>query len=180
MTAVQALAVVIVRFWAAGAMISWMFSFSLMIRTFGPGNETYGYLQLVSGTAALVFWALILVYSKTVTRWVLPPVKQLDHTFDIEPADIVRIGTFMIGLFYLIRYGFELLRGLPEIFDRFIASGTEVKVAVNWNEAVWLAPHVIAIAVALVLLMRPWLVRAFSWLRHAAPGAAPGDGRKSE
>jgi hypothetical protein len=176
MTAVQALAVVIIRLWAVGALISALFGVSQMAGLVASGDEMYrntpfGYLQLATYLLILAFWILVLAYSRRVTMWLVPPVKEADHAVKIEPADLIRIGSFLIGVYYLTQYVPDFMRTVSAAILESRQTG------MSYGRAVELAVSIIAILIALWLILRTnHLARLFAWLRRAGqPGQQQSD-----
>lgn len=170
-----------IRFWALGALISWMTALAITVSVLLSNreidhNSSTVYFQIIPFGLMAAFWALVLCYSKRVTLWVLPAMKDVDHKFHIEPDDMIRMGSFLIGIFYLTGYIVDLLRSAQNILrERW--QGQPWSHAVIEHNLVRLAPYVIGILIALWLTSRPGpVVRLFTRLRTAGqPKAAAAD-----
>lgn len=169
MSAVQALAVVLIRLWAVGYIIVWLFSVANTAGMLFSGDQTfggaYGYLTLASVVLILAFWTVVLCYSKRVTLWVVPPVQEADRKLFLAPEELIRIGTFLIGVYYLTRYVPDLLQSAPTLIMQYTQGH-----GVSWAPSglIQVGTSLIAILISLWLVLRPGHVaRLFALLRQA-------------
>lgn len=119
MTPVHAILVVIIRLWAAGVILAMLGGLpSHIIAILGGAHATdlfaTGYffrwlLLLVSG---LVGWFAAPWFA----RRVFSPESDKTVTIDVNAEDLVAIGSFLIGAFYLVQYGPRLVVELISIF----------------------------------------------------------------
>ncbi|MFP4003507.1 MAG: hypothetical protein ACLFV8_07025 [Alphaproteobacteria bacterium] len=170
MSAVQAIAVVMIRLWAVGYVISVFFAVFQSISFLLSEQEMFqglqGYLSLAAQVFLLAFWVLVLVYSRTVTAWVLPPVKEADHRIRLAPEDLISAGTFLVGVYYLTQYVPDLLRSMPGAVIEIQQTGHAWSMLTG--RLTEFTVSIIAILISLWLVLRPsHLVRLFSWLRTA-------------
>lgn len=181
MTAAQAIAVLIIRLWAVLGIILYLFAVSQATGTLFDGEELQAnypleYILFATQSLGLAFWILILCYSRSLAALVLASGKDADEGIRVEPADAVRFGTVLIGVFYLTDSVPKLLLSVSRIIPQYgnvANTGEPAQIATFLFQ---LSAEIIPILISLWLILRPGdVVRFFDRL----PGGGRRDGHEA-
>ena len=102
----QALIIVIIRLWSAGALITAITSFPSSL--FLPGvQEDIAYLRIYSVFNSMVWLiagAIGWLFAPKFAKKVFPDARKESVNFTIDADKLVMLGSFLIGAFYLAQY----------------------------------------------------------------------------
>ncbi|VAV99305.1 hypothetical protein MNBD_ALPHA05-1623 [hydrothermal vent metagenome] len=171
MTPVHAIMVLIIRLWAADAVISSIISASYYV-LFDEGK-----LSSISNEYLIAsgFWVLIGFGAWVLAPWLARRLGQATPNaglnININADQLVAIGSFLIGAFYLAKYGPQLLIDLGWWFVHLAGQdpveegqlGTLRRYTIEWRSTI---SNLLIITVASFMALRPaYLAKIFSWLR---------------
>lgn len=176
-TTVRAIAILIIRIWAIQEFITTAFNIQIQRHFYSlvqqPDSDQY--LGMVVGMSyqALFFVLAVVffIFAGPVVRLLLRLPSRTGETYQFSIDDMVRAGTFLIGLYLLGRRGGEAIYAL---MSGAVESYREVPayLALSDGYVSYLA-HIFVIVFALWLVIFPGHVtRLFSWL-HKAGEAKP-------
>jgi len=182
LTAVHAILIVIIRVWAASALLSGIATFSQLLAlllqntTQADGEfQTDIYFVLSYGTS--LFWIVAGAGAWIAAPWFarkIYPVIDEGIQINVSAETLVAIGGFLIG-------GFILITFLPRLFidiGWWISYLAEEK-SINESELISSGPrfllewrstisNLVTVLIAAWMALRPSdIARIFSWLRHA-------------
>ncbi|MEO1241938.1 MAG: hypothetical protein AAFX54_08525 [Pseudomonadota bacterium] len=176
MTSVHAIMVVIIRLWAAGAVITSLSSLpSAAIFAFDNADTVERYSAAYFG--GLIIWIIIGVIAWFVAPWLARRVHPADAnseiTSSVDAESLVAIGSFLIGVFYLAQYGIPLLVDWGSwLAKRMGETPIEVwpidRFQQNTGKHYWsnLISEILIVIAACVMTFRPsYLARLFGWLQ---------------
>lgn len=184
MTAVQAIMILIIRLWAAGYIISVLaYAPSTFEALFSETPPDAYFLQLAAGQ---LMWLAAGIAAWFGAPWLARHVQGENKNFEITAAvdgpTLVAIGSFLIGLFYIVEYApLIIMEWLQWVVRRAgetpLEEGQLGTVKRNSMDIRMLIPNLLIVFVASVMALRPsYLARLFVWARtagHPKEEAAP-------
>ncbi|NOX83430.1 MAG: hypothetical protein GXP06_10690 [Alphaproteobacteria bacterium] len=186
MTPIHAIMILIIRLWAADAIIPSIISASYYVFFVDGKLSSVGSEYLIDSGV----WVLI-----GLGAWILAPwlARRLSRAapnaglnMNINADQLVAIGSFLIGAFYLAKYGPQLLIDLGWWFVHLAGQdpveegqlGTLRRYTIEWRSTI---SNLLIITVASFMALRPaYLAKIFSWLRSAGHYDAHGDKQEKE
>lgn len=171
MTAIQALGVLIVRLWSLATIVA---SISVGIQYFfavsaGSSNEYFVQSAIASAVWALAGLAAWFAAPWFARRLISEPAA---ISVSLTAFDLVALGSFLIGGFYLVEYVPQLATTIGAISVEMARSPEDADLAEMAGKVVFelrdLAAQALIVAVALFLTLRPRdFAILFSRLRYA-------------
>ena len=172
MSATHAILVLIIRLWAAGIIISGITSLSFFL--YSTLDNTQNYIAPILNYGV---WFLsgvtVWISAPLLSRLAYPVRSENVIKVDINADQLVAIGSFLIGAFYLAKFGPQLLIDLGWWFVHLAGQdpiedgqlGTLRRYAIEWRSTL---SNLLIITVASWMAFRPAHIAKFcSWLRSA-------------
>lgn len=183
MTGFQALAVLMIRLWAIGAIVGGV-SEMVGMAWYSPdegGNGRYLYYSLADGAVWTLLGLTAWLFAKAFVAHAVPSTNADDLKTSINADDLASLGSFLIGGFYVVEY---LPKCAAVIVSAFItAAGTSAYGPVNLDQINLdqisgreFYSDLVLLGVALVLTFKPQTAaRLFSSLRASGLSGVEND-----
>lgn len=174
MTGIQAIIVVLIRLWAASAIVNAL----IMVPVYAGlvWNDTPDRSSAIQ-FAIFGVWLILGVVAWFIAPWISRRVINTNETsglrFDTDAETLVAIGGFLIGIFYLAQYlppilidwARWLIQRAGETASEQAQHGTGQRSIVQWQNFI---SNCSIVVVASFMTFRPsYLARIFNWLRTA-------------
>jgi hypothetical protein len=169
MTGVEAIGVLIIRLWAASHVLTYLSGAGLWFLQAANGEAEQNLSDLL-GEAAIWLTPVIIAFvlAPRIVKLMAPRGAPDAVKFDINAEDFISAGTFLIGLFFMLRLGPDLLAALINVVSQFVIRQDDAAPSVISYDGHRLLAAGITFAAALFLTFRPReIARLFSWLRQA-------------
>ncbi len=168
MTPIEAIGTLLIRLWAAATVI---FNLPLVFLYVSASNDSDDQIDLYITMyyPGMVLFGLILwVYAAKIAKVFSPKMHEHGIELAFNPTDLVTIGSFLIGLSYLVDpFPTALIQTFSLIYQ-FSQDDGHFR-DFSWDITKLIEQWVIAL-VALGLTLRPRdIARMFMWLRSAGP-----------
>lgn len=168
MTGFQALAVLMIRLWAIGAIVGGMSEMAGMAwyRPDEGGDDRYFYYSLTDGAVWTALGLAAWFFATAAAVHAIPATYAGDLKLTMNADDLASLGSFLIGGFYVVEY---LPKCAAVIVHAFItAAGVSAYGPINLEQIIGreFYADLVLLGVALVLTFRPQAAaRLFSSLR---------------
>ena len=169
MTGVQAIGVLIIRLWAAGFILTYLSGAMIWLLQAASGESEHKLADLLVEAAIWLTPALVaFALAPPLSRVIAPSSAPETLKFDISVQDLIPAGTFLIGLFYLLRLAPELIAAILDIVGQLVVRHDNAPLTVQSFQWQRLFAAAMTLAAALLLTFRPREIgRLVSSLRHA-------------
>jgi len=176
MTGIQAVGVLVIRLWAAVNIINslaqlafitiiWFQKFDQIESDYRPSVSDFFFLVWLA--AGFVAWFMV----PRVVKWLLPAHRDGEGvTLSIDAQDLVRLGSFLIGAFFLIDVGPTLI---GHLINAVAHSGVDElgRSKMRYFDIGNIVADTVKFVIALALMVSPrGLANLFSKLRTAGLG----------
>jgi len=177
MTPIHAIMVLIIRLWAADAIISMIIIIPKFLLYSGDYYSEQNVVLIATSSLHVIVWlaagVTAWVVAPKLARLVYPAVSDRDVKIEVDAEQLVMIGSFLIGGYYLVQYVPEMFVSLGAVLIEIrhaepVPFGEPQKELVTTYSAQEFYSDASVIVVAAWMAFRPaHISRIFSWLRSA-------------
>ncbi len=174
MTSVHAIIVVMIRLWAASAIINSLMLAPVYVEMTLSGTPDRSIaFQLAAFGVWLIFGIFAWYGAPWLSRRVLGNSEKSDINLNIDAQTLIAIGSFLIGISYLAQYlppilidwASWLIERAGESPTQESQFGTSQRNIIHWDRFI---SNFSIVIVASIMAFRPsYLARIFTWLRSA-------------
>lgn len=178
MSGIEAIGVLMIRLWAAGLLVTYLSAFGIWLweAAFGDGEQALADL-LVEATIWLTPAIIAFVFAPRFAKLIAPRSAPDKIAFAVSIDDVVAAGAFLIGLFFMLRLGTELIAAVLDVMGTLVDRGDNDPIQIHHFQWQRFFAAATTFAVALFLAFKPHeIARLFARLRQAGlPKADPAD-----
>ncbi len=177
MTPVHAIMILIIRLWAADAIISMIVIIPNFLLYSGSYYSEQNVVLMATSFLHVIAWLAVgvtaWVVAPKLARLVYPAVSDRDVKIEVDAKQLVMIGSFLIGGYYLVQYVPQMIVSLGAVLIEIrhaepVPFGEPQKKLVTTYSAQEFYTDASVIVVASWMAFRPaHIARIFSWLRSA-------------